>query len=491
MQTPNIIFILADDLGYGDVSCMNPQGKIPTPNIDRIAGEGIRFTDAHSASAVCSPSRYSILTGRYCWRKLDKGIVGVYGDTIIPPSRMTIADFLKRKGYTTGCFGKWHLGMGWNKIDEVPGCLPEVDFTKPVTAGPTTNGFDKYFGVDVPNWPPYCFIDGKDTIGIPSGEIPLSISNEEISVKGPYVNGWRLEDILPAITDRACQFIEEQAHNRNPFFMYFPLTSPHTPLAVNKPWRGKSGLNLYADFVMETDAMVGRILDMLSQMNIVENTIVAFASDNGCAHYIGASYLESQGHYPSYIYRGYKSHAWDGGHRIPFMIRWPEVVAPGGVYSHPVCLSDFFATAAEITGAEIPDSAGEDSISFLKALKGDFSAIREIVVSHSLSGKFTIRKGHWKLILCAGSGGFGEIHNDYSDSEARELGLPPYQLYNLDEDISETRNLYYENPDIVGELVGILREYVACGRSTPGKSQKNDIEVLLDPEETAYLLDDL
>jgi len=493
MKLPNIIFILADDLGYGDVSCFNPRSRIATPNIDRIAAGGMRFTDAHAVSAICSPSRYGVLTGRYCWRTMQKGIVGVYGDTILPPSRMTIANLLKQKNYSTGCFGKWHLGMGWNKTAAGPGGLPEVDFTKPVTAGPTTNGFDVYFGVDVPNWPPYCFIDGTDTVGVPSGIAPFGLSNEEISVKGPYVQGWRLEDILPTITERACAFIEDRANDDDPFFLYFPLTSPHTPLAVNEPWRGKSGLNLYADFVMETDAMVGRVLETLDKMGIAQNTVVAFASDNGCAYGIGVPHLESKGHFPSYIYRGYKSDIWDGGHRIPFVIRWPDVIGPGSVFPHPASLADFFATAAQIAGCEIPDSAGEDSISFLPVLQGGADPIRDVIVSHSMYGKFTIRKGPWKLILCAGSGGFRiDCPNHPSDAEARDMGLPPYQLYNLDDDINEAYNRFGDKPEVVGELLGILRDYVSRGRSTPGTNQKNDIEIILDPEEdSAVLLDDL
>ena len=493
MKKPNVIFILADDLGYGDVSCLNPQGKINTPNIDRIAAEGLKFTDAHAASSLCSPSRYAVLTGRYCWRKLSKGIVNVFGDTILPPQRMTIANMLKKQGYSTACFGKWHLGMGWNKISEEPGKLPQVDFTKPVTAGPTTNGFDTYFGVDVPNWPPYCFIENKNTIGIPSGESPLKLSIEEISIKGPTVENWDLKKILPSITDRACKYIEEKANDVNPFFMYFPLTSPHTPLAVNDPWRGKSGLNLYADYVMETDAMVGRVLDILKKMNIEDNTIICFASDNGCAPVIGVKYLEAHGHYPSYIFRGYKAHAWDGGHRIPFVMRWPNTIKPGGAYNHHVCLTDFFATIAAITGFNIPDSAGEDSISFLPVLNGNNSPVRDVLISHSGFGKFAIRKGPWKLILCAGSGSPRVVDNlaTPSDTQAKELGLPPYQLYNLDYDIGEMHNVYSERPDVVKELVEILRGYVANGRSTPGGVQPNDIEVCLDPEDSAVLLDDL
>ena len=489
IRKPNIVFVLADDLGYGDVSCLNPEGKIPTPNIDSIAKQGMKFTNMHASSSVCSPSRYSVLTGRYCWRKMSHGIVDVYGDAIIPPERMTVANLLKEQGYDTACFGKWHLGMGWKKtgrLDEINGNLPEIDFTYPVTAGPTTNGFDYYFGVDVPNWPPYCFVENKNTVGIPSGKSPFGISNEEISIQGPCVEGWHLENILFEITNRACSYIKEKAKSDKPFFIYYPLTSPHTPLAVNNPWRGASGLNTYADFVVETDAMVGKLLDTLDETGTAENTLFIFTSDNGCAHYIGADYLESKGHFPSYIYRGYKADAWDGGHRIPFVAKWPGIVRRSGIYANPASLVDFFATVAEITGTHLPDNAAEDSISFLSVLKGRAqSSPRDVIISHSLRGKFSICKNNWKLILCSGSGGF-DMSGGYDDipldtSVAAENQLfpkPKYQLYDLEKDPSEQNNLYSQNPEIVSELTAILGDVISQGRSTPGKPQKNEIECI-------------
>jgi len=462
---PNIIFILADDLGYGDVSCYNSDGKIPTPNLDKLAAEGLRFTDAHATSAVCTPSRYSLLTGRYCWRKMPMGIVGPYGDTILPPERMTVANLLRDNGYSTACFGKWHLGMGWHKDND------SYDFTKPIKSGPISNGFDDYFGVDVPNWPPFCFIENRNTVGIPAHEIPLETGVEGISYKGPCVEDWTLENILPEITNRTCNYIEEHAHTDKPFFVYFPLTSPHTPLAVNEPWKGASGLNLYADFVMETDAMVGRVMDTIEKAGISDNTLVLFASDNGFAHYVGAEFLESRGHFPSYIYRGYKFHAWDGGHRIPFIAHWPKTIAPGMVYDHHVSLADFFATVAEINDIHVPDNAAEDSVSLLPILEGSIKPVREAVISHSYKGMFAVRKGKWKLILCSGGGSFDEISN----GEALEQGLKPYQLYDMEADPSETTNLYPHCPEIFDELVALLKDYVNRGRSTPGKPQKNDL----------------
>jgi len=489
---PNMVYILADDLGYGDVSCLNSEGKIPTPNLDRLAVQGMLFTDAHSTSAVCSPSRYSILTGRYNWRStLQKGIVGVYGDPLIAEDRLTVAGFLKQNGYSTTCIGKWHLGQGWDfgptedflpdrQKDPPPVATAEQKaiwqeaFARPTTGGPTTRGFDSYFGVDVPNWPPYCFLEDDRTVGIPSEFLPSRLlGNNQGSVPGPALTGWNFEQLLPSFAQRAGDYIAEQTKQDNPFFLYMPLTSPHTPLAVNDEWKGKSGLNLYADFVMETDAIVGVVLAALEEHGAVDSTIVMFASDNGCAHYIGVPELEAMGHFPSAQYRGYKSDAWDGGHRIPFIVRWPGVTQPGNSCSHTVCLSDLMATSSDILGKKLPDNAGEDSVSILPLLRGEDRPVRQHVVHHSISGKFAIRNGKWKLVLCAGSGGW----TFPKDDEATEQGLPAIQLYDMEADPGERRNLEAECTDVVDALVSTLEQLVANGRSTPGSPQTNDVPV--------------
>ena len=489
---PNIVYILADDLGYGDVSCLNPEGKIPTPNIDRIAAQGMRFTDAHATSSVCSPSRYSILTGRYNWRSsLQKGIVGVYGDPLIAADRLTVAGLLRQNGYATACIGKWHLGQGWdfdltedflpsNRNGDFPEATPEQKarwreaFSRPTTGGPTTRGFDSYFGVDVPNWPPYCYIENDRTVGIPSEFLPARLlTNNQASIPGPARAGWYFEQLLPEFGRRAEQFVSEQAHADRPFFLYMPLTSPHTPLAVNDEWKGKSGLNLYADFVMETDAIVGRVLQAIEDNGVEDNTIVMFASDNGCAHYIGVKDLEAKGHFPSAHYRGYKSDAWDGGHRIPYIVRWPGITEPGSACDQLVCLSDLLATCADMLETDLPRDAGEDSVSIVPLLRGENHPVRRYVVHHSIEGKFAIRDGRWKLVLCPGSGGWTEPN----DRAAAEKGLPPVQLYDMDADPGEQNNLQAARPELVAQLVRALEEQVSAGRSTPGPSQANDVPV--------------
>ncbi len=484
---PNILIILADDLGYGDVQCYNPQrGKIPTPNMDRLAREGMRFTDAHSSSGVCSPSRYALLTGRYHWRtRLQQGIVDVWGAPLIAPDRLTVAGLAKQHGYRTACIGKWHLGRDWpitepqrkyftgfggqaggggqvstNATEAHRAVWREV-FSQPIPGGPTTRGFDEYFGTDVPNWPPYCFIENDRTVGIPSELLPAEkLATNQASLQGPALRDWQLEPILPTLADRAVAFIRLQAKAKQPFLLYLPLTSPHTPLAVTEQWLGKSGLNLYADFVMETDAMVGRVLEALRESGAAENTIVLFTSDNGCAPYIGAAELESKGHFPSGPLRGYKGDVFEGGHRIPFVVRWPGVVKPGAVCGRLVHEADLIATIADILSTKLPDNAGEDSFSLLPLLKGEDQPVREHAVSCASSGVPGLRRGPWKLILAR-------------DPKAKT----EVQLYNLDDDIGERTNLAAEKPEIVTEMRALMERLITEGRSTPGAKQKNDVEV--------------
>jgi arylsulfatase A len=497
-QHPNIVVFFVDDMGYGDVSCLNPEGKIPTPNFDRLAREGLVFTDAHSTSAVCSPSRYGLLTGRYNWRTvLQSGIVRHYGDPLIAEDRTTIPSFLKTHGYHTGCIGKWHLGMGWDfeadknfipdgdkynnrnfpknlQATEEQKALWQEAFSKPTTGGPTTRGFDYYFGVDVPNWPPYCFIENEQTIGTPSEFLPARLlGNHQASTPGPAMPYWHFEQLLPTWAEKADAYIAERAANDETFFLYLPMTSPHTPLSVNAPWIGKSGLNnLYADLVMETDDIFGQVLASLEENGLTDNTLVIFTSDNGCAHYIGTAQMEEQGHYPSANFRGYKSDAWDGGHRIPCIARWPGVIEPGTKSNQLVCLADLLATCVNIAGGNLPDAAGEDSVSWLPLFKGTDEAVRSHVVHHSIQGKFAIRDRQWKLVLCPGSGGWSK-----NDAEAAEEGLPLVQLYDMDIDPEEQHNLHDKHPEKVREMITLLESIVAEGRSTPGENQENDVEV--------------
>lgn len=497
---PNILVILADDLGYGDVQCNNTErGKIATPHIDRLASQGMRFTDGHSSSGVCSPSRYTLLTGRYHWRThLQSGIVGVFGEPLIGSDRMTIGTLAKQYGYRTACIGKWHLGWDWpitqeqrsllspskQPADEMRQTGKKVNsntaatqqqvaawrdvFSKPIGHGPTTRGFDLYFGTDVPNWPPFCFIENDRTLGIPSEFLPGHlIGNNQASKQGPALDHWKLESILPALGDRTTAFIKATVEKGQPFLIYLPLTSPHTPLAVNDEWKGKSGLNPFADFVMETDAVVGRVLDALEQCDVADKTLVIFTSDNGCAPYIGAQQLEKLGHYPSGPLRGYKSDAWEGGHRVPFIVRWPPVVKPGSVCSQLVHQADFLRTFADLFGARLPDDAGEDSVSLLPLLKGNDKPVREHAISTSVRGVPAVRSGAWKYIPAPDAGGWSKGGNPSQK----------VQLYDLANDLGETKNLAAAMPRKVEDLQALLEKLISDGRSTPGKLQNNDVQV--------------
>ena len=481
---PNILFILADDLGYGDVGCYNPKrGKIPTPHIDKLAEQGMRFTDGHSSSGVCTPSRYTLLTGRYHWRtRLQRGIVGLWGAPLIAPDRLTVAGILKDAGYQTACVGKWHLGWDWpiaakdkglhrgaktaRATDKHRKAWRET-FTKPIKGGPIARGFDEYFGTDVPNWPPFCFIQNDRTIGIPSEFLPARLfQNHQASVQGPALDGWKLEPILPALGAKASEFITRAAKKDKPFFLYMPLTSPHTPLSVNDEWKGKSGLGAYADFVMETDAVVDTVLKAIDASGVAENTLVVFTSDNGCAHYIGVGEMEKKGHFASGPLRGYKADVWEGGHRVPFIVRWPGKVAKGSTCNQLVHQADLMATCADIVGTKLANNEGEDSYSLLPLLKGVEKPVRETAVSQSIRGMSAVRKGKWKMIFGKGSGGWAKGSDEH-----------PAQLYDLANDLGEKKNLYAEQPEKVEELTKLMQTLVDNGRSTPGAKQKNDVTV--------------
>ncbi len=510
---PNIVIIYADDLGYGDVQSYNPErGKIPTPHIDRLAAEGMSFTDAHSSSGVCSPSRYTLLTGRYHWRsRLQSGIVRLYEEPLITPDRLTFAGLAQQHGYQTACIGKWHLGWDWpipeeqmnlfrpGKVDveateEHRKAWREV-FSMPITGGPVEVGFDEYFGTAVPNWPPYCFIENDRTVGIPSEfGAPRLFERNQASTQGPAREFWSLEDILPTLAARSSAFIGREAKSPRPFLLYLSLTSPHTPLSVNGEWLGESNLSLYADLVMETDAVVGHVLDALEKSGAAENTLVIFTSDNGCAPYVGntndeatqdismgawrqgsskppVAVIEEKGHYPSGPFRGYKSDVWEGGHRIPFIVRWPEKVQSGSSCSQLVHQADMIATIADILNTSLPANAGEDSFSLLPLFEGSDQPVRQNAVSTGINGLPGLRQGSWKFIAGSGSGGWSPEKSEH-----------PVQLYNLAADQGETKNLVTQEPDRVKEMKKLLEKLIVEGRSTPGPMQKNDVEVVRYPK---------
>jgi len=476
-SNPNIVLILADDLGYGDLSCLNKDSKIKTPNIDRLAAAGVIFTDAHSSSGVSSPTRYGIMTGRYSWRSTMKsGVLDGYSKALIPASRKTIAAMLKEDGYNTGYVGKWHLGWDWNNIEKGK---DNVNYSEPITNGPTTLGFDYFYGFSGSlDMPPYVYVENDRPTALPDRETignnaPVGDPEYDGSMwrKGPTASDFDHKDCLPNLVRKAGKYITDKSPSAKPYFLYLALASPHTPILPSDDHKGSSGLNPYADFVIMVDKMVGEVLKTIEETGEAGNTIVVFSSDNGCAPWADFKTLIAKGHNPSYIFRGTKADLYDGGHHIPLIVRWPSEVKRPHIVSQTVCLNDMMATFAGITGYELKDEEGEDSYNLLPAIlnPGYKKIIREATIHHSINGNFAIRKGDWKLLLSPGSGGWSSPRPG-----KEEQGLPAVQLYNMKDDIGETVNLQDKYPDTVKELTAILRKYIEEGRSRTGEPQKND-----------------
>jgi arylsulfatase A-like enzyme len=486
-EKPNIVLILADDLGYGDVRCFNPQSKIPTPNLDRLASQGMRFTDAHSSSAVCTPTRYSLLTGRYNWRsRLQNGVLGGLSPRLIEPGRLTVAEVLRRNGYATAAIGKWHLGMDWVKAPgenvselsiETPKQVRNVDYTRPIRNGPNSVGFQYYFGISASlDMVPYTFIANDRVTQLPTIDksFPMTLGNEAKRTRhGPAAPDFEASEVLPELTRRAVGYIAERA-GKGPFFLYVALNAPHTPVLPTTEWQGKSGINPYADYVMQTDDSIGQILGALGQHGLASNTLVVATSDNGCSPEANFHQLAAAGHYPSFVFRGTKADIFDGGHRVPLIVTWPGWIAAGTTNDSLAGLVDFMATCADLVGAKLPPNAGEDSISLLPGLLGKrHTPVRDSLIHHSINGSFAIRQGKWKLVLCPDSGGWSAPR---PGSQAAK-GMPEAQLYNLETDIAETNNLHASHPEVVARLQALLERTVQQGRSTPGPAQTNTVPV--------------
>ncbi len=468
-KDPNIIFIMADDLGYGDVSCFNEDSKIITPHIDKLAAGGVMFTDAHTSSSVCTPTRYGIMTGRYNWRsKLKKSVLNGYSKALIPQERKTIAGFLKENGYKTAGIGKWHLGWDWANVDAGK---DSIDYSRKVRNGPTTLGFDYFFdfcgSLDMA---PYVWIKNDMPTMVPVKET-VNKGNQTWWRKGPTSDDFEHEQVLPLITEKTIKYINENAGGEQPFFIYMPLPAPHTPILPTEEFKGKSGLdNMYGDFVIMVDAMVGRIMSTMEKQGIADNTILIFTSDNGCSNQADFEQLATRGHDPSYVFRGHKADIFEGGHRVPYIVRWPEKVNPGKT-DQLICTTDLFATVADILQVGYTDDVAEDSYSFLPALQVKSNAqVRTSIVHHSINGSFAYRKNQWKAIFCPGSGG-------WSDPKPNSPGieeLPKFQLYNLNEDITEEKNLQGQQGEILEQYKEELSQIILKGRSTEGALQKND-----------------
>ncbi len=478
---PNIIYILADDLGYGDLSSFNEKSKIKTPNIDQLASEGMKFTDAHTSSSVCSPTRYGILTGRYNWRtRLKEGVLNGTSKALIPNSRTTVASMLKNNGYQTAFIGKWHLGWDWDLKNPITDESLEnenfeaIDFSKPVKNNPNDIGFTYSYGFSGSlDMAPYVYVENRMATQIP---ISSSENTDKYAYwrKGPISSDFIHVEATPNFIGRAIKYLGEKGKEKKPFFMYLALPSPHTPILPAEQWQGKSGLNPYGDFVMMLDNYIGQLMKAIKATGIEENTLIIFTSDNGCSPSANYKILAEKGHNPSAIYRGYKADIFEGGHRVPFIAKWPNKIKKGSVSNETICTTDLLATCADIIKYNLKADEGEDSYSLvpLFGTKKLDKPLREATVHHSMNGSFAIRKGDWKLIMSPDSGGWS-YPRPKRDQKIIDT-LPSIQLYNLKDDPSETNNLQANQAEKVNELKSLLIKYINDGRSTLGEPQKND-----------------
>lgn len=464
---PNVVLILADDLGFGDVAYLNPQSRIPTPNLDALAREGMAFTDAHTPSGVCTPTRYGLLTGRYAWRtRLKQGVLNGYGKPLLAPGRATIGTLLQSSGYRTAAVGKWHLGLGFATND-----AGEFDFQAAVSDGPHTHGFDESFIIPASlDFPPYVYIrDGKVT-GHPLAHQP-ALKFPRFMRPGELGSDLDPVEVLDELARQGSDFVRRQAAAGRPFLLYLPLTAPHKPVWPAERFEGRTGLGPYADFVVHVDSAVGSVLNAIEAAGVTDSTLVLFTSDNGSFMYRLGGLSErdhtddpaiqayrSVNHTANYVYRGTKADIWEAGHRVPFFVRWPGEVRAGSLESEVVCLTDVFATLAEIVGMALPETGAEDSFSFLSVLRGKSPARpRAPVIHHSSGGMFAIRDGRWKLVAGNGSGG-----------RERPRGEPfgrPYQLFDLERDPSERKSVQEQNPAVASRLEQELHRIRSRGRS--------------------------
>lgn len=471
---PNIIYILADDLGYGDLSCYNPESKIHTKHIDKLASDGMIFRDAHSGSSVCTPTRYGILTGRYSWRStLKEGVTWTNSPHIIRKDRLTVASMLQEKDYHTACIGKWHLGFDW-QVDS----LGNMIWDKPIANGPNSLGFDYFYGIKASlDIPPYFYIENDQITANTIDSIESSPPPTKFWREGPIGDDFVMEEVLPTFMNKAQEYIKQQASSDKPFFLYLPLPAPHTPIIPTEKFIGTSNTNVYGDFVLMVDDLVGQVMQSLEETGKTDNTIFIFTDDNGCSPMAGFEELHNLGHDPSYVFRGHKADIYEGGNRVPFIIKWPDKIKAKSSSEEVICLTDFMATIASIIDYDIPDHAAEDSYNLSPILFNMpyQSPLREATIHHSVNGSFAIRKDEWKLIFCPGSGGWSEP----VPKQAFENDLPSIQLYNLEEDIAETNNLESKYPEKVKDLTALAQSYIDLGRSTPGNPQKNEGETHL------------
>lgn len=449
---PNVVFIMVDDMGYGDLGCYNTDSKIPTPNIDRLASQGMKFTDAHAPAAVCIPTRFGLMTGSYPFRMTRRG-----QKPLIPPEQLTVGKLLQNHGYRTGMVGKWHLGVEHEKNPPEDAAL---------SGGPIDRGFDSFFGIPASlDIPPYYYIRGDRAVAPPNLTIGDSNSEGWTRIQGAFwraggiAPGYRHVDVTPRFTEEAISYLSNQSAEE-PFFLYLAYPSPHTPWLPTEEFRGRSGAGMYGDFVAQVDASIGRVLDHLDKLKLSNNTLLFLTSDNGPVWY--KTDTERFSHRSTGRLRGMKGDAWEGGHRMPFLVRWPGRISAGSTTDQLACHTDLMSTLAELLNDDLPEDAAPDSFSLLPKLLNQkpTGPVRTTLVSQSSRGYQAVRDGHWKLIPGLGSGGFSQ-----PSKEKPQPGGPQGQLYNLQTDIGETTNLYEDHPETVAHLIKLFEKYRSDGRS--------------------------
>jgi arylsulfatase A len=477
-RPPNVVILYADDMGFGDLGANNPKSKIPTPHLDRLAAEGTRFTDAHSSSGICTPSRYALLHGRYHWRKFH-GIVNAFDEPVLDSERTTLAGLFQKNGYETACIGKWHLGWNWKAIqkpeakrDPKKGFAPEAfDWSKPIPGGPLDHGFKTYFGDDVPNFPPYAWFE-NDRVSTPP-TVPVTPPGEPLeghweARPGPSVKDWDFYAVMPKLTERAVQWIHAQKPEQ-PFFLYFPFTSPHAPIVPAKEFVGRSQAGAFGDFVVQTDDTVGKVLKALKEKGFEDNTLVIFSADNGAEVY-AYQRIEHFDHFSSGPFRGVKRDLWEGGHHVPMLVRWPGHIPAGRTADGLMSQIDIYATLAALLNQPIPDRSAEDSLNQLAFWQGTASSARPSLVHNTKPKEYALRSGDW-LLVDAPSGQGSAVPEWYNQRFGYSKNKGPGELYNLREDIAQKTNLLESHPAKVAELRAELKAIKAAGNNAPGAAQ--------------------
>ncbi|MCA9131949.1 MAG: arylsulfatase [Planctomycetales bacterium] len=469
MGRPNIVLILADDLGYGDVQALNPASTIPTPHLNALASQAVTFSDAHAPAAVCTPTRYGLLTGRYCWRsRLKSGVLGGYSEPLLEPGRSTVADLLQQQGYRTAAVGKWHLGLALPFHQQEPDLRPwdgdpGVDFAGRISDGPLQHGFQSYFGVSASlDMPPYVYIRDDRFASQPTLS-QAAVSFPHFVRSGPRAEDFILAGVLDRLTEEAVAFIGEASAGAAPYFLYLPLTGPHKPTQPHERFRGKTQRGEYGDFVHQVDWTVGQLLAAIDRSGQADNTLVLFTSDNGSYMYRydeadrqdhvddpTIQGFRAEHHRANGPWRGTKADIWEAGHRVPFWVRWPGRLPAGTTCAATICLTDIYATCADLLGVELGNEQAEDSVSLWPLLLGEAESRGVPVVHHSVQGMFAIRQDRWKLVCGTGSGG-----------RQKPQGKPfeqPYQLYDVQHDATESQDVAAEHPEVVADLTAVLQD---------------------------------